>query len=165
MAEQSEFPSGRKQAAGVVVFGALAVCLLAVTVYGYIAAAAHLGLIGHPQETRTQACFYVPEVRVSYRETAPAHYDCDAYLAHGGGRVRMTFSSYPAQHTEVAEEPWGRWVPVERGVWGRLGRVALPLVPLAFAALFARWALRSASLYRRFRGWRNSSLLPTGSSE
>ncbi|MEU1402111.1 hypothetical protein ABZ471_07040 [Streptomyces sp. NPDC005728] len=165
MAKENGLPSGRKQAFGVVVFGALAVFLVGVTVYGYIAAAAHLGLIGHPQKTRMQACFHVPETKISYRETAPAHYDCDAYLAHGRGRTRMSFSSYPAQHTEVAQEPWGRWVPVERGLWSRLGRVALPLVPLAFAALFARWAVRSASLYRRFRGWRNSSLLPTGSCE
>ncbi len=155
-------PTGRKQAVGVVVFGALTVFLLGVTVYGYVAAAAHLGLIGHPQRTRMQACFYMPAVK-SYRGGTRSHWDCTAYLAHGTAKV--TYSSFPGLHAEVAEEPWGRWVPVERNVWDRIGRVSLPLVPLAGAALFGRAAVQSAVLLRRYRGSRNSSLLPTGSSE
>ncbi|MFF4502580.1 hypothetical protein [Streptomyces sp. NPDC001401] len=154
-------PTGRRQAVGVVVFGGLTIGLLLLTVAGYVVAAARLGLIGHPQKTQAQVCFYEPAEK-TYRGRA-AHYDCTAYLAHG--TVPITYDSRPGQRVEVAKEPWGGWVPVEENVWSRVWWVSMPLFPMAAAALSGRAAVRSAARYRRFRGWRNSSLLPTGSCE
>ncbi|MEU9117913.1 hypothetical protein AB0D04_40890 [Streptomyces sp. NPDC048483] len=49
-------------------------------------------------------------------------------------------------------------MPVDQGGWNRLGRVLTPLIPLTFAAVFAKVAVAG------YRGWRNSGRLPTGTS-
>jgi len=137
---------GRKQVVGTVVCGVIALSLFGVAVYMAVSAVGRLGLVGDQLTMRVIDCEASAPVTTS-RGGGHPDLDCKGFVdpsqASGGGTRRITatgFSSAPRFDVpvKVAKEPWGSWVPVDQGDWNRLGRALSPLIPLAFAGLFAK---------------------------
>ncbi|WP_405995291.1 hypothetical protein [Streptomyces sp. NBC_00986] len=166
MIKQSAVRTGRKQVIGTVLWGVIALSLFGVAVYLAVSAVGRLGLVGQQLTIRVTDC-EASEPGTTSRGGDHPDLDCKGFVdpaqASGGGTRWITatgFSSEPVfgAPVKVAEEPWGSWVPVDQGDWNRLGRALSPLIPLAFAGLFAKVPVAA---YRRRR---NSGRLPAGIS-
>ncbi|KUM94357.1 hypothetical protein AQI88_21860 [Streptomyces cellostaticus] len=138
----------------------IAAGFLALGVYLGLVAVGRLGLIGHPLTMRAATCYANVPATTSRGGDSHPMLSCMGPVDGGRWITATGFSSRPRPDAsvEVAQDPWGSWVPVDQGGW-KLGRALSPLIPLAFAWVFAKWTLMN------YRGWRNSSRLPTGSSE
>lgn len=134
--------------------------LYCLAVYLGLSAVGHLGLIGRSRTMRVAYCDADSPPTTSRGGTSSSGLHCVGYV--DGRRVRVTgFSSPPRIDlpVEISRTPWGSLVPVDQGFSHKTFRVLTPLVPLAIAVMFTRWTRMS------YRGWRNSSRLPTGSCE
>lgn len=134
--------------------------LYCLAVYLGLSAVGHLGLIGRSQTMRVAYCDADSPPTTSRGGTSSSGLHCVGYV--DGRRVRVTgFSSPPRIDlpVEISRTPWGSLVPVDQGFSHKTFRVLTPLVPLAIVVMFTRWTRMS------YRGWRNSSRLPTGSCE
>ncbi|MEU2859193.1 hypothetical protein ACIQWL_46570 [Streptomyces mirabilis] len=166
MTKQTTVRMGRKQVFGSVFCGVIALSLFGVAAYMAVSAVGRLGLVGHQLTMRVTDCEASAPATTS-RGGGHPDLDCRGFVdpapASDGGKRWITatgFSSEPVfgAPLEVAKEPWGSWVPVDQGGWNRLGRALSPLIPLAFAGLFAKVTVAA------YRGWRNSRRLPAGAS-
>ncbi|WP_405952543.1 hypothetical protein OG588_46330 [Streptomyces prunicolor] len=166
MIKQTTVRTGRKQVFGTILCGVIALSLFGGAVYMAVAAVGRLGLVGQQLTMRVTDCEASAPATTS-RGGGHPDLDCKGFVdpaqAPGRGTRRITatgFSSEPVfgAPVKVAKEPWGSWVPVDQGDWNRLGRALSPLIPLAFAVLFAKVPVAA---YRR---WRNSGRLPAGVS-
>lgn len=144
--KQSAVRTGRKPVVGAVVCGVIALSLFGVAVYMAVSAVGRLGLVGNELTIRVTDCEASAPATTS-RGGGHPDLDCKGFVdpvpASGRGARRITatgFSSEPVfgAPVKVAKEPWGSWVPVDQGGWNRLGRALSPLIPLAFAGLFAK---------------------------
>lgn len=162
MIKQTTVRTGRKQVLGTVLCGVIAPSLLGVTVHMAVSAVGRLGLVGQQLTMRVTACEASMPATTS-RGGGHPDLDCKGFVdparAPGRGTRRITatgFSSEPVfgAPVKVAKEPWGSWVPVDQGDWNRLGRALSPLIPLAFAVLFAKVPVAA---YRRRRTSRRLS--------
>ncbi|MFF2515569.1 hypothetical protein [Streptomyces sp. NPDC058086] len=131
-----------------------------------VSAVGRLGLVGHQLTMRVTDCEASAPATTSWGGGHP-DLDCRGFVdpaqTSDGGKHWITATGFPSKPVfgaplEVAKEPWGSWVPVDQGGWNRLGRALSPLIPLAFAGLFAKVALAA------YRGWRKSRRLPAGAS-
>ncbi|KUN06633.1 hypothetical protein AQI95_12175 [Streptomyces yokosukanensis] len=138
--------------------GTLAAGLLALGVHLGLSAVGRLALTGHPLSMRVTVCdTNGPATNSRYGPTDPGLW-CKGYAdGHPIRATGFTSSPFPGAPVEVAREPWGSWVPVDQGAWNKAGRALSPLIPLAFAGVFAWWTLINC------RDWRNSRRSPTGS--
>ncbi|QIY93986.1 hypothetical protein HEP87_07805 [Streptomyces sp. S1D4-11] len=166
MTKQTTVRMRRKQVFGTVLCGVIALSLFGVAAYMAVSAVGRLGLVGHQLTMRVTDCEASAPATTS-RGGGHPDLDCRGFVdpaqTSGGVKRWITatgFSSKPVfgSPLEVAKEPWGSWVPVDQGGWNRLGRALSPLIPLAFAGLFAKAAVAA------YRGWRNSRRLPAGAS-
>ncbi|WP_427924209.1 hypothetical protein [Streptomyces sp. cg40] len=166
MIKQTTVRMGRKQVLGTVVCGVIALSLVGVAVYMAVSAVGRLGLIGQQLTMRVSYCDATAPATTS-RGGTHADLVCRGFVdpaqVSGGAIHRITatgFSSEPSfgAPVEVSREPWGSWVPVDQGAWNKLGRALSPLVPLAFAGLFAKVPLAV------WRGRRNSAEPRAGAS-
>ncbi len=166
MIKQTTVRTGRGKVFGTVLFGVIALSLFGVAVHMAVSAVGRLGLVGKELTMRVTVCDASAPVTTS-RGGGHPDLDCRGFVdpaqVPGGGTRRITatgFSSEPVfgAPVKVAQEPWGSWVPVDQGDWNRLGRALSPLIPLAFAGLFATVPVAA---YRRRR---NAGRLPAGTS-
>ncbi|MFJ8057584.1 hypothetical protein [Streptomyces sp. NPDC096142] len=156
--------TGRKRVFGTLVCGVIALLLLGLAGHMIVAAVGHLGLAGQELTMRVTDCEASAPVTTS-RGGGHPDLDCKGFVdpaQHSGDGTRRIvatgFSSEPAfgAPVKVAKEPWGSWVPVDHGGWNRLGRALSPLIPLAFAGLFATAPLTVC------RRWWNARRSPDG---
>ncbi|WP_338683659.1 hypothetical protein QD712_24830 [Streptomyces acidiscabies] len=112
-----------------IVLGALA------TLASGTAAVAHLGLL-HAQVMHITGCGYLPNLPGNGRSTTEAHYSCEGTVP--GAFVHVSFPSFPDTSALVAQEPWGKWVPVTHAFSSRLGWTLATLLPAGFVALCLR---------------------------
>ncbi|WP_262064449.1 DUF4701 domain-containing protein [Streptomyces sp. STR69] len=166
MNRQTTVRTGRKQVFGTVLCAVIALSLFGVAVYMALSAVGRLGLVGQQLTMRVTDCEASAPATTS-RGGGHPDLDCKGFVdparASGGRTRRITatgFSSEPVfgVPVKVAKEPWGSWVPVDQGAWNRLGRALSPLIPLAFAVLFAKVPV---AVYHR---WRTSRRMPAGAS-
>ncbi|MFJ2885065.1 hypothetical protein ACIO53_03385 [Streptomyces sp. NPDC087305] len=166
MIKRTTMATGRKRVFGIVVCGVVALFLFGLAGYMAVAAVGRLGLVGQELTMRVTDCEASAPVTTS-RGGGHPDLDCTGFVDPaqdpGAGTRRITatgFSSAPVfgAPVKVAKEPWGSWVPVDQGDWNRLGRALSPLIPLAFAGLFAT---APVAAYRR---WKNARRLPEGAS-
>jgi hypothetical protein len=163
--KQTTVRTGRGKVFGTVLFGVIALSLFGVAVHMAVSAVGRLGLVGKELTMRVTVCDASAPVTTS-RGGGHPDLDCRGFVDPAqvpGGTRRITatgFSSEPVfgAPVKVAQEPWGSWVPVDQGDWNRLGRALSPLIPLAFAGLFATVPVGA---YRRRR---NAGRLPAGAS-
>ncbi len=164
--KQTTVRMGRKQVLGTVVCGVIALSLVGVAVYLAVSAVGRLGLVGQQLAMRVTYCDATAPATTSRGGSRPdlvCRGFVDPAQASGRGTQRITatgFSSEPrfGVPVEVSKEPWGSWVPVDQGAWNKLGRGLSPLVPLAFAGLFAKVPVAV------WRGRRNSGQSREGAS-
>ncbi|MGM0347575.1 hypothetical protein FSY75_25250 [Streptomyces sp. TR1341] len=160
MVRQRERRTRRQWAKATVLCGVITAGLYCLAVYLGLSAVGHLGLIGRSRTMRVAYCDADSPATTSRGGTSSSGLHCVGYV--DGRRVRVTgFSSPPRIDlpVEISRTPWGSLVPVDQGFSHKTFRVLTPLVPLAIAVMFTRWTRMS------YRGWRNSSRLPTGSCE